>query len=44
MGLSQSNIAIGMMVLAGLAYGVRNWRLLQIMCTAPVFLVVFYFW
>ncbi|KAK7816750.1 hypothetical protein U0070_009275 [Myodes glareolus] len=44
MVLSQSNIAIGMMVLAGLAYGVRNWRLLQIMCTAPVFLLVFYFW
>ncbi|EDL09233.1 mCG126207, isoform CRA_a [Mus musculus] len=32
------------MVLAGLAYGVRNWRLLQITGTAPVLLLFFYFW
>ncbi|XP_049997599.1 solute carrier family 22 member 13 isoform X2 [Alexandromys fortis] len=44
MVLSQSNFAFGQMVLAGLAYGVRNWRLLQIAGTAPVFLLVFYFW
>ncbi|CAO2633239.1 Solute carrier family 22 member 13 [Lemmus lemmus] len=44
MVLSQSNIALGQTVLAGLAYGVRNWRLLQIIGTAPVFLLVFYFW
>ncbi|XP_038180181.1 solute carrier family 22 member 13-like [Arvicola amphibius] len=43
MVLSQSNFALGQMVLAGLAYGVRNWRLLQIIGTAPVFLLVFYF-
>ncbi|XP_005082406.1 solute carrier family 22 member 13 [Mesocricetus auratus] len=44
MVLAQSNIAFGLMVLAGLAYGVRNWRLLQMISTAPVFLLVFYFW
>nr|XP_006986796.2 solute carrier family 22 member 13 [Peromyscus maniculatus bairdii] len=44
MVLAQSNIAIGLMVLAGLAYGVRNWRLLQLIGTTPVFLLVFYFW
>ncbi|KAK7816748.1 hypothetical protein U0070_009273 [Myodes glareolus] len=44
MVLSQSNFALGQMVLAGLAYGVPNWRLLQIIGTAPVFLLVFYFW
>ncbi|XP_050996239.1 solute carrier family 22 member 13 [Acomys russatus] len=44
MVLAQSNFALGLMVLAGLAYGVRNWRLLQIIGTTPVFLLVFYFW
>nr|AAQ09528.1 organic cation transporter-like 3 [Mus musculus] len=42
--LAQSNVALGQMVLAGLAYGVRNWRLLQITGTAPVLLLFFYFW
>eukprot|EP00074_Homo_sapiens_P087339 XP_016863008.1 solute carrier family 22 member 13 isoform X1 [Homo sapiens] len=32
------------MVLAGLAYGFRNWRLLQITGTAPGLLLFFYFW
>ncbi|XP_052045221.1 solute carrier family 22 member 13 [Apodemus sylvaticus] len=44
MVLAQSHIALGLMVLAGLAYGVRNWRLLQIIGTAPVFLLLFYYW
>lgn len=44
MVLSQSHFALGLMVLAGLAYGVRSWRLLQIIGTAPVFLLFFYFW
>ncbi|XP_074802461.1 LOW QUALITY PROTEIN: solute carrier family 22 member 13-like [Natator depressus] len=34
--------SVGQMVLAGLAYGVRNWRLLQI--AAPVFCLFFYIW
>uniref|UniRef100_A0A8B9F237 Solute carrier family 22 member 13 n=1 Tax=Amazona collaria TaxID=241587 RepID=A0A8B9F237_9PSIT len=29
--------AIGQMILAGLSYGIRNWRLLQIAGSAPVF-------
>ncbi|KAL1764144.1 solute carrier family 22 member 13, partial [Sigmodon hispidus] len=44
MVLAQSNFALGLMVLAGLAYGVRSWRLLQIIGTTPVFLLIFYFW
>ncbi|XP_076773456.1 solute carrier family 22 member 13 isoform X2 [Arvicanthis niloticus] len=44
MVLAQIHFSIGLMVLTGLAYGVRNWRLLQIIGTAPVFLLVFYFW
>nr|XP_004662050.1 solute carrier family 22 member 13 [Jaculus jaculus] len=38
------NFAIGQMVLAGLAFGVRNWRFFQMAGTAPVFLLFFYFW
>ncbi|XP_055457642.1 solute carrier family 22 member 13 [Psammomys obesus] len=44
MVLAQSSFALGQMVLAGLAYGVRNWRLLQIIGTTPIFLLFFYFW
>ncbi|XP_036886266.1 solute carrier family 22 member 13 [Sturnira hondurensis] len=36
--------SFGLMVLSGLAYAVRNWRLLQIAGTAPVLLLFFYFW
>ncbi|XP_075068277.1 solute carrier family 22 member 13-like [Mixophyes fleayi] len=36
--------AVGQMVLAGLGYGIRNWRLLQIVCSAPTGLLFFYFW
>ncbi|XP_065442796.1 solute carrier family 22 member 13 isoform X1 [Chrysemys picta bellii] len=36
--------SIGQMVLAGLAYGVHNWRLLQIAGSAPVFCLFFYIW
>ncbi|KAM5281096.1 solute carrier family 22 member 13 [Ctenodactylus gundi] len=41
--LTQVTFAFGQMALAGLAYGVRNWRLLQIAGIAPV-LLLFYFW
>ncbi|NXI41532.1 S22AD protein, partial [Galbula dea] len=34
--------AIGQMILAGLSYGIRNWRLLQIAGSAPIFAFVFY--
>ncbi|XP_065522945.1 solute carrier family 22 member 13-like isoform X1 [Lathamus discolor] len=36
--------AIGQMILAGLSYGIRNWRLLQIAGSAPVFALFFYIW
>ncbi|XP_044150190.1 solute carrier family 22 member 13-like isoform X1 [Bufo gargarizans] len=36
--------AIGLMVLAGIGYAIRNWRLLQIACSAPSALLVFYIW
>ncbi|XP_037703313.1 solute carrier family 22 member 13 isoform X2 [Choloepus didactylus] len=36
--------SVGQMALAGLAYGVPNWRLFQIAGTAPVLLLFFYFW
>uniref|UniRef100_A0A672TUX3 Major facilitator superfamily (MFS) profile domain-containing protein n=1 Tax=Strigops habroptila TaxID=2489341 RepID=A0A672TUX3_STRHB len=36
--------AIGQMILAGLSYGIHNWRLLQITGSAPVFALFFYIW
>ncbi|KAG8521516.1 Solute carrier family 22 member 13 [Galemys pyrenaicus] len=42
--LAQCAFSVGQMALAGLAYGVRNWRLFQIAGTAPVLLLFFYFW
>ncbi|XP_030876526.1 solute carrier family 22 member 13 [Leptonychotes weddellii] len=42
--LAQCAFSMGQMALAGLAYGIRNWRLFQIAGTAPVLLLFFYFW
>ncbi|KAM8758282.1 solute carrier family 22 member 13-like isoform 1-T1 [Rhynchonycteris naso] len=42
--LCQSSFALGQMALAGLAYGIRNWRLFQIAGTVPVLLLFFYLW
>lgn len=42
--LAQCSFSLGQMALAGLAYGVRNWRLFQIGGTAPVLLLFCYFW
>ncbi|XP_044150187.1 solute carrier family 22 member 13-like isoform X1 [Bufo gargarizans] len=36
--------AVGLMVLAGLSYGIRNWRWLQIAGSAPTGLLFFYIW
>ncbi|XP_077127967.1 solute carrier family 22 member 13-like [Ranitomeya variabilis] len=36
--------AVGQMGLAGLGYGIRSWRLLQIVSSAPTGLLVFYIW
>ncbi|XP_008708394.2 solute carrier family 22 member 13 isoform X1 [Ursus maritimus] len=42
--LAQCAFSVGQMALAGLTYGIRNWRLFQIAGTAPVLLLFFYFW
>nr|XP_056713110.1 solute carrier family 22 member 13-like [Euleptes europaea] len=36
--------ALGQMVLAGLAYGIRDWRLYQIVGSAPALCLFFYIW
>uniref|UniRef100_A0A8C3YTU5 Solute carrier family 22 member 13 n=1 Tax=Catagonus wagneri TaxID=51154 RepID=A0A8C3YTU5_9CETA len=40
--VSQGTFSVGQMALAGLAYGIRNWRLLQIVGASPAFLLFFY--
>nr|XP_005317424.2 solute carrier family 22 member 13 [Ictidomys tridecemlineatus] len=42
--LAQFTFALGQMVLAGLAYGIRNWRLLQIAGAVPFLLFFSYIW
>ncbi|XP_058411130.1 solute carrier family 22 member 13 isoform X1 [Diceros bicornis minor] len=44
MVLGQCAFSVGQMVLAGLAYGICNWRILQIAGTSPVLLLFFYYW
>lgn len=41
---TQCFFSLGIIVLACMAYGIRNWRLLQIATSVPVFLLFFYFW
>ncbi|MEE6467387.1 hypothetical protein FKM82_007223 [Ascaphus truei] len=36
--------AVGLMVLAGLSYAIRNWRLLQLVGSLPTALLFFYIW
>ncbi|XP_053077650.1 solute carrier family 22 member 13 isoform X2 [Acinonyx jubatus] len=42
--LVQCAFSLGQMALAGLAYGVRNWRYFQMAGTTPVLLLFFYIW
>ncbi|XP_009874332.1 PREDICTED: solute carrier family 22 member 13, partial [Apaloderma vittatum] len=42
--LSHCCFAIGEMILAGLSYGIRNWRLLEIAGSAPIFACLLYIW
>ncbi|XP_074938353.1 solute carrier family 22 member 13-like [Phalacrocorax aristotelis] len=40
--ISHCAFAIGQMLLAGLSYGIRNWRLLEIAGSAPIFVYFFF--
>ncbi|XP_049726646.1 solute carrier family 22 member 13 [Elephas maximus indicus] len=42
--LAQCAFSLGQTALAGLAYGVRNWQLFQIIGVSPVLLLFFYVW
>ncbi|XP_045070758.1 solute carrier family 22 member 13-like isoform X3 [Coregonus clupeaformis] len=42
--LSQCCYAVGLMLLPGIAYGVHNWRALQLVLSSPVLLLAVYFW
>ncbi|XP_066534116.1 solute carrier family 22 member 13b isoform X2 [Hoplias malabaricus] len=42
--LSHCCYALGLMVLSGLAYAIHNWRILQIVLSAPVVTLAVYFW
>ncbi|XP_066170698.1 solute carrier family 22 member 13-like [Sylvia atricapilla] len=42
--ITHTAFAIGQMSVAGLSYGIRNWRLLEIAGSAPMFALFFYFW
>uniref|UniRef100_A0A3B1IXG7 Solute carrier family 22 member 13b n=1 Tax=Astyanax mexicanus TaxID=7994 RepID=A0A3B1IXG7_ASTMX len=42
--LSHCCYALGLMVLSGVAYGIHNWRILQIVLSAPVLTLAVYFW
>ncbi|KAK6326371.1 hypothetical protein J4Q44_G00020160 [Coregonus suidteri] len=41
--LSQCCYAVGLMLLPGIAYGVHNWRALQLVLSSPVLLLAVYF-
>ncbi|TSK98403.1 Solute carrier family 22 member 13 [Bagarius yarrelli] len=42
--LSHCFYAVGLMVLSGLAYGIHNWRILQLVISAPILILVIYYW
>ncbi|XP_008641384.1 PREDICTED: solute carrier family 22 member 13 [Corvus brachyrhynchos] len=42
--IAHTAFAIGQMMVAGLSYGIRNWRLLEITGSAPMFALFFYIW
>ncbi|KAM8815098.1 solute carrier family 22 member 12 isoform 1-T1 [Rhynchonycteris naso] len=44
MTLNALGFSVGMVLLAGVAYGVRNWVLLQLVFSVPFFLVFVYSW
>ncbi|KAL4657152.1 solute carrier family 22 member 13-like [Arapaima gigas] len=42
--VTHSFYAFGLVLLAGIAYGVRQWRILQLVLSTPVLLLGIYFW
>ncbi|XP_014729144.1 PREDICTED: solute carrier family 22 member 13-like [Sturnus vulgaris] len=42
--IAHTAFAIGQMTVAGLSYGIRNWRLLEIVGSAPMFSLFFFIW
>ncbi|KAL9868165.1 solute carrier family 22 member 13-like [Geothlypis trichas] len=42
--ITHTAFAIGQMSVAGLSYGIRHWRLLEIAGSAPMFALFFYIW
>uniref|UniRef100_A0AAY4B8Q6 Major facilitator superfamily (MFS) profile domain-containing protein n=1 Tax=Denticeps clupeoides TaxID=299321 RepID=A0AAY4B8Q6_9TELE len=42
--ISHCCYALGLMLLSGIAYGVQNWRVLQLVLSAPVLFLGVYYW
>ncbi|XP_062361274.1 solute carrier family 22 member 13-like [Cinclus cinclus] len=42
--IAHTAFAMGQMMVAGLSYGIRNWRLLEIAGSAPILALFFYIW
>ncbi|XP_043923140.1 solute carrier family 22 member 13-like [Protopterus annectens] len=42
--ITHSCYAIGLMILAGVAYAIRNWRMLQLAMSLPMVILVYYIW
>ena len=41
---SHATFAIGLMIMSGIAYGIRDWRVLQLVLSGPVVILGVYYW